>query len=104
MDRLHDEIMDRLSETDLNVESLAAKLGASRSTLFRKVKGNTGLNINEYICLCRLKKGAELLAEGKYRINEVAYLVGFTSPSYFAGKFKQQFNISPSEFLKNIKK
>ena len=46
------------------------------------------------------KKAAELLAENNYRINEVAYLVGFSSPSYFTLSFQKQFNMLPSEFTK----
>lgn len=103
MNRLHEEVMNHLSEQDLNIESLTAILGTSKSTLYRKIKANTGLNINEYIRLCRLKEAAEMLSSQKYRINEVAYLVGFSSPSYFTTSFQKQFNISPSAFVKRIK-
>ena len=103
MENLNSEIMSRISDSELGVEDLGSALGMSKSTLFRKVKANTNLNINEYIRLVRLKRAAELLSEGKYRINEVAYLVGFSSPSYFASKFQKQFNLSPSEFAKKVK-
>ncbi len=103
MERLHSEVMKHLSEQDLNIEALTAILGTSKSTLYRKIKANTGLNINEYIRLCRLKEAAEMLSSQKYRINEVAYLVGFSSPSYFTTSFQKQFNISPSAFVKRIK-
>lgn len=100
MNRLHDEVMKHISEPELSTEVLTSILGTSKSTLYRKIKANTGLNINEYIRLCRLKEAAELLASHKYRINEVAYMVGFTSPSYFTSSFQKQFNVSPSEFIK----
>ena len=103
MERLHAEVMKHLSEQDLNIEALTTILGTSKSTLYRKIKANTGLNINEYIRLCRLKEAAEMLSSQKYRINEVAYLVGFSSPSYFTTSFQKQFNISPSAFVKHIK-
>lgn len=103
MNRLHNEVMSHLSEQDLNIESLTTILGTSKSTLYRKIKANTGLNINEYIRLCRLKQAAEMLSSQKYRINEVAYLVGFSSPSYFTTSFQKQFNISPSAFVKQLK-
>ena len=103
MEKLHSEVMNHLSEQDLNIEALTSILGTSKSTLYRKIKANTGLNINEYIRLCRLKEAAEMLSSQKYRINEVAYLVGFSSPSYFTTSFQKQFNISPSAFVKRIK-
>lgn len=103
MERLHGIVMKHMAEQDLSIETLTGLIGTSKSTLYRKVKANTGLNINEYIRLCRLKQAAEMLSSLKYRINEVAYMVGFSSPSYFATSFQKQFNISPSAFVKNLK-
>ncbi len=103
MEHLHETVMKHLAEPDLNIETLTTELGTSKSTLYRKVTANTGLNINEYIRVCRLKKAAEMLSTQKYRISEVAYMTGFSSPSYFATCFQKQFNVSPSSFLKNLK-
>ena len=102
MDKVHEYIMKHISEPDLNIESLTMQIGTSKSSLYRKLKANTGLSINEYIRLCRLKQAAELLSSQKYKINEVAFMTGFSSPSYFATCFLKQFNITPSEFVKNL--
>ena len=103
MERLHETVMKHLAEPDLNIETLTSELGTSKSTLYRKVTANTGLNINEYIRVSRLKKAAEMLSSQKYRISEVAYMTGFSSPSYFATCFQKQFNVSPSSFVKGLK-
>lgn len=103
MDKLHDAVMSNIADQELDIEKLVRIMVTSKSTLYRKVKANTGVNINEYIRICRLKKAAEMLATQKYRINEVAYLTGFSSPSYFATSFQKQFHQSPSTFIKNIK-
>lgn len=104
MKELHNFISKNMSEQTLNLETLTEKLGTSKSTLYRKVKANTGLNINEYIRVCRLKQAAELLSTQRYRINEVAYMVGFSSPAYFTTSFQKQFNVTPSSFIKGLKK
>ena len=104
MDRLHTAVMDNISNQDLGIDTLTTLMFTSKSTLYRKVKANTGVNINEYIRISRLKKAAEMLATQKYRINEVAYLTGFSSPSYFATSFQKQFKESPSNFVKNLGK
>ena len=58
---------------------------------------------NDYIKLIRLNKSAQLLATGKYRINEVCFLVGFNTPSYFTKCFAEQFGKLPKDFIqKNI--
>ncbi len=102
MEKLHDFIMTHIAEADLNIENLTTQLGTSKSSLYRKLKANTGLSINEYIRVCRLKQAAELLSSQKYKINEVAFMTGFSSPSYFATCFQKQFNLSPSEFVKGL--
>ena len=53
---------------------------------------------NDYIQLIRLKKAAELLSTGEYQINEIAYLVGFNTPSYFSKCFQNQFGLLPRDF------
>ncbi len=103
MDKLHETIMKHMAEQDLGIDTLTQLIGTSKSTLYRKIKANTGLNTNEYIRICRLKKAAEMLSTQEYRVNEVAYLVGFSSPSYFTTSFHKQFNISPSVFVKNLR-
>lgn len=101
--KLNSTLMDNLSENDLSVEKISEIMGISVSTLYRKVKALTDLNSVEYIRLTRLKKAAEMLSDGNYRISEISYLVGFSSPSYFATSFQKQFGISPSQFAKKLK-
>jgi signal transduction histidine kinase/DNA-binding response OmpR family regulator len=102
MTRLHEFIMKNIAEQDLNIDNLTSQLGTSKSSLYRKLKANTGLSINEYIRVCRLKQAAELLSSQKYKINEVAFMTGFSSASYFATCFQRQFEITPSEFIRNL--
>jgi DNA-binding response OmpR family regulator len=92
------QIINRhLQDDTFNVGLLAAELNMSRSSLHRKIKGISLLTPNDFIQIVRLKKAAELLKEGNFRINEVCYLVGFSSSSYFSKSFKKQFGISPKE-------
>lgn len=51
------------------------------------------------IQLVKLKKAAALLKSGKYRISEVCYMTGFSSPSYFSKCFQKQFGMKPGEFM-----
>jgi AraC-like DNA-binding protein len=56
---------------------------------------------NEMIQMVRLKKAASLLANGKYHINEVCYMVGFSNPSYFSKCFQKQFGVKPNDFAQH---
>jgi AraC-like DNA-binding protein len=79
-------------------------MNMSRGTFYRKIKGLSNLTPNELINLSRLKKAAELLAEGKYKINEVANLVGYNLNSNFSRDFHKQFGVSPTNYLNDLKK
>ncbi|MFC5683082.1 hybrid sensor histidine kinase/response regulator [Flavobacterium sp. MAHUQ-51] len=97
-----DEIIDQnMSDTNLSVESLAEILNMSRSTLYRKIKDISNLSPNELINNARLKKAAELLLSGKYKVYEIAEIVGYNSQSSFSRNFQKSFSMSPSEFMNN---
>lgn len=57
----------------------------------------------DFIRLIRLKKAAQLIQEGEFRIGEIVYMVGFSSPSYFSKMFLKQFGMTPKEFEKQIR-
>lgn len=91
-------INENIQENEISMENLASELNMSHSSLHRKLKGLTGLTPVEFVRLIRLKKAAVLLSSGSYRVNEVAYMVGFCKPSYFSALFKKQFGVLPKDF------
>ena len=102
--RMNEVIEDNFSNPDLSIDFLADKLCISRSGLFAKIKTLANVTPNELIQVVRLKKAAFLLAENKYRVNEISYMVGFNNPSYFSKCFQKQFGVKPGEFLKRGEK
>ncbi|MEA5427665.1 MULTISPECIES: response regulator [Arcicella] len=99
LETLHDTITKNIEDTDLDVEKLAEIMNMSRITLYRKIKAISVLTPIELINITRLKKAAELLAQGNHRIFEVSYMVGFSSQSNFARNFQKQFNVTPTEYM-----
>ena len=99
LNKLNDTILSNLTNTEFSINGLAELFCMSRSSLHKKIKALTGLTPNDYIKLIRLNKAAELLSSGSYKVNEVCYLVGFNTPSYFAKCFYKQFNKLPSSQL-----
>ena len=45
-----------------------------------------------------------MLSEKQLTIAQVAYRVGFSTPRYFSSCFKEQFGISPKDFLDQLRK
>ena len=95
---LHEIIVEHMEEVELDVEQLARYMNMSRVTLYRKIKAISDLTPIELIHITRLKKAAELLAAGDYKMYEIAALTGFSSQSNFARNFHKQFGITPSDY------
>ena len=96
-----DVVEKNISDVDLSVQKLASQLNLSRTHLHRKLKSLTNQSATEFIRDVRLKNAVKLLKEGKLKVNEVGYAVGFNSHNYFTRSFKKQYGISPSDYIRD---
>lgn len=90
----------KMGDSGLNVEDLGKEMGLSRVQLYRKIKSLTNYSPNELLRIARLKRAASLLASSDMTVAEIGYEVGFSSSSYFAKCYKEQFGESPTDLLK----
>ena len=94
-----DKIIEQnLSNPNITIDEIAQMMFVSRSILFMRVKSVTGMTPNNYIKMIRLEKAAEYLRSHTYKINEICYMVGFNTPSYFTKCFYDQFGKLPKDF------
>ncbi|HEY0667909.1 MAG TPA: ATP-binding protein, partial [Sphingobacteriaceae bacterium] len=91
-------IEENLSNSQFSVEDFEKAMGMSHAALYRKFKTLIGKTPLDFINQYRLKKAAELLKQGGYNVNEVAYMVGFSDPKYFSTSFKKLFGSNASDF------
>ena len=99
LEKLNEVIYNNLEDENLDVDKLSQFMNVSKPTLYRKIKSISDLTANELINLTRLKKAAELLADGDYKIYEVAFIVGYNSQTNFGRNFLKQFGMTPSAYL-----
>ncbi len=97
IDKFSDYIELNISDSALSVEDIAKHMGLSKSQLYRKLKSLTDYSPNELIRVVRLKAARNILLKGMSSVSEVAYLTGFSSPSYFTKCYKELYGESPSE-------
>lgn len=95
-------IEERLSDSDLNVQRLAEVSGFNSKQIYRRIKQLTGSTAVDYIKSIRLKKAALLLAQRKYTVSEVMYMVGFSNPSYFSKCFVEKYGKTPKQYMESV--
>lgn len=99
-----DLIENNISDSELNTETVADKIGVSRSQMWRIFKNTTGKSMGDYIREIRMKKAAEMLKTGKFRISEVAYEVGYADAKNFTRNFQKEFGMTPSQYIESSQK
>ena len=97
LSRFRAKVQEHISDENLSVEQIGSEIGLSRVQLYRKVKALTGYSPVELVRITRLKAAAEMLKTTDKTISEIAYAVGFGTPSYFSKCFKELFGRQPGE-------
>ena len=102
MDQLIHIIEQKLEDPDLDVDYVSREIGVSKSKLYKKITDITGQSINEFVRMVRLKKAVQIMTHEDVLITEVMYRVGILSQSYFTSIFKKEFDMTPSQFKRQL--
>jgi len=98
--QLIDSINKDLFNPDFRSEDLSRTMGLSKSQTYRKIKSLTGLAPNQLIQELRLRQSLKNLRINRQTIAEIAYDLGFSSPTYFTRVFRKRYHILPTSFVK----
>ena len=84
------------------IATIAEALNYSESYLYRVIKEDFPMTLNEYILQYRLKQAIDKMAESPNSpLSDISDQVGFSDYKYFAKVFKKYLHISPKE-LKSL--
>ena len=89
------------SENPPSLKELAKLAGLNEYQLkvgFKQIYGNT---VYGFLLDHKLTNAQLLLDTAKYKVNEVAYQIGYTNPSHFIAAFKKKFGVTPKKYLMN---
>jgi signal transduction histidine kinase/DNA-binding response OmpR family regulator len=95
--KVKEVIEKHISEEEFSIEEFGNEVGMSRVQLHRKLKAIAAKSASQYLRSFRLSKAKIMLEEKKGNISEIAYSVGFSSPSYFTKCFREEFGFTPSD-------
>ncbi len=94
------EVIEKhISEEEFSIEDCSSEVGFSRTHFHKKLRALVGKSPSQYVRTVRLYRAKHLIEEEKGNVSEVAYSVGFSSPSYFSRCFKEEFGYPPSNIL-----
>ncbi len=99
LQKVIDVIEENISDSELDIENFAVKVGVSRMQLYRKLHALTNMTVKEFIRNIRLKRATQLLEQKQLTISEIAYEVGFKDLSHFRKCFKREYGMSATEYL-----
>lgn len=102
IDKVTSLVEENMLKSEYTVKALCQELGLSQITVNKKLKALTDMTANAFIRHLRLERAKKLMAEQKYNITEVTYMVGFSDLRYFRRCFKEKYGILPSDFVKEI--
>lgn len=102
MKELVDLIMTNLNKEDFGVTEITSHLHISRSLLHMKLKSLAGCSITQFMRTIKMKEAKTHLLNGM-NVSEASFAVGISDPNYFTKCFKKEFNLTPTEFLKQLK-
>jgi signal transduction histidine kinase/AraC-like DNA-binding protein len=88
-----------LGDSSFGAEAFSHEIGMSRMQLHRKLTALTGQSTTDFLRNMRLKRAVKLLEGHTGNITEIAYEVGFNNLSYFAKCFREQYGLSPNEYV-----
>jgi len=93
-----DCVEQNMDNAGYSVQQLSHDLNMDRTVLYKKLQSITGLAPLEFIRSIRLKRAAQLLAQGNLPVAEVSEMVGFNTQKYFTKYFKETFGVTPSQY------
>jgi two-component system response regulator YesN len=92
------EVMEARLTEDPSLNEVAGAVGVSPSHLSRQLARATGKGFADCLAQFRVAAAKRYLASGTLAVKEVAHLVGFHDPAYFARVFRRLEGRSPADY------
>ena len=103
--RIIRRVIDRIQADPvarLDLESLAAETGYSKSHFLRAFRASTGTTPHKYVIHLRLERACQLMNNQALTLLEIALESGFASDAHLSRAFRHRFGVCPSEFRRKL--
>ncbi len=91
-------INSNYSISDLTLEKISEETGISQRNITKVIKERYDCNFKTYLNRIRINESKRFLIQSDLNIGEIAFKIGFNSQSHFNRVFKNEIQVSPSEY------
>jgi AraC family transcriptional regulator len=102
--RILQRVLDRMSAdfaTDLDLRTIAAESGYSRTHFLRTFRASTGYSPHDWLTRLRIEEAKVRLQKNSYSLIDVALDCGFSSHGHFSSTFRRIVGVTPREYRRN---
>lgn len=92
-----------LSDPTLTLGRISGIMNYSGKYISRIFKKRVGIGFSRYLTVTRIRHSCALIEQGIHGVKDLAYLCGFSNQLYFSSVFKGEMNVSPSEYIRNLR-
>ena len=96
------QYIDEHYANDISLEQIADKLGLSRNYLSTYFREKTGCTFSEYVNERRISQAKQMLLDGKYKVHDIALMVGYQNTNSFIRMFRKKLGVPPGEYRKSL--
>jgi len=100
--KVRQRVTENLS-SHLTIQQLSEELHASPTAIKSAFKNVYGEPVGEYRKSVRLQEAQRLLREADRPIAEIAEMVGYSNPGYFAVAFRGKFSMTPGDYKRLVR-
>lgn len=102
LERAKAMIEERYNE-ELTIDRISEAAGFSANYFADLFKKTYGRSVMDYVAQVRMNKAKRLMLGSESLLKEVAHLVGYKDEFYFSRKFKKEYGLSPTAFIRKRK-
>jgi AraC family transcriptional regulator len=99
-------VLDRMKTdlaAELDLRTLAAESGYSRSHFLRTFRTAMGCTPHQWLTRLRVERAKTILRESSTSLIDVALDCGFSSHPHFSNTFRQMAGVTPSEYRRTYR-
>jgi len=102
--RILQRVLDKMRAdlaTNLDLHTIAAESGYSRTHFLRTFRASTGYSPHQWLTHLRIEEAKTLLQKASNSLIDIALDCGFSSHGHFSNIFRRIVGITPREYRRN---